>query len=68
MVEEVMEEFEVAEWDYGHGKKHPFVWFLLGGRAMKFALASTPSDRRGILNSRADLRRMCRLAGQASAR
>lgn len=61
IVEEVMEEFGVINWDIEKGRKHPILVFSFSGRTFKYPLASTPSDRRSVLNCRADLRRMCRL-------
>lgn len=36
--------------------RHPRICFLLGDRPVKFIFPNSPSDRRSLANSRADLR------------
>lgn len=60
MCERVFEEHGIEDYEFILVGRHPSVVFTTPLGSRRFVLPSTPSDRLGIRNSRADLRRLCR--------
>lgn len=48
----------ITEWSIDRTHRHPRLMFTVNGQRKILVFPNTPSDRRGHLNARADLRRM----------
>ena len=57
-IERLFAEFGVADYHFENGGKHPRVVARAGGNNISYTFPASGSDRRGVLNCLADLKRL----------
>lgn len=66
-LEELMVEHGIKEYEFGHGKKHPYIRWMQNGQRFTFYYSGTCGENRATRNALSDCRRMI-LNGKAGNR
>lgn len=66
-LEALMIEFGVTDYEFGHGKKHPFIRWRQDGQRFTFYYSGSCGENRAIHNALSDCRRML-ISGKAGNR